>query len=146
MRKLVLLTLCAVMVVSVASYVISVQAKVKYDDELIVTATPDVLWPPNHKMVSITLDAFCIVCSPGNPCACCAKAYIEGIESNEPIVEGVDYIIYNTHPPTLALRAERSGKTGEGRIYQIHVREALPKLCCDPNYATVIVTVPHDQR
>ncbi len=144
MRKLVLLVLVAVVTITAVSLTIHAYSKAR-GDQLILAATPNVLWPPNNKMVAIDLDAFCAACSRANPCPCCATIVIDSIESNEPIVQGVDYVAnIGVNPPQLALRATRLGK-GDGRTYTIHVHELNP-ICCDPPTATVVVTVPHDQR
>jgi hypothetical protein len=106
------------------------------------TATPAVLWPPNHKMVPVTVRvAATDRCSPSVSCR------ITAVASNEPI-NGLgdgdtapDWVV--TGPLTVNLRAERSGK-GNGRVYTITVQ------CADPsgNQVTkrVTVRVPHDQE
>ncbi len=86
-----------------------------------VKANPNVLWPPNHKMVSITLRV-------GATDSCSAATWkIIGVTSSEP-VNGLgdgdtapDWQIVGDHG--LKLRAERSGK-GKGRTYTITVRAA----------------------
>jgi hypothetical protein len=106
-----------------------------------VTASPEVLWPPNHKMVPATLTV-----SVSDICDAAPICRIIALTSNEP-VEGLgdgdtapDWEI--TGDLTVNLRAERSGKGG-GRIYTIMVQ------CTDAsgNGSTkaVTVTVPHDQ-
>jgi len=82
-----------------------------------VTANPNKLWPPNHKMVPVVLT----VDATDN---CDSVCQIVLVESNEP-VNGLgdgntspDWII--TGDLTVKLRAERSG-TGSGRIYTITV-------------------------
>lgn len=106
-----------------------------------VVANPDVLWPPNHKMVEVTLtvDAYDI-CDPAPTCQ------IVDVTSNEPVNGPGDG---NTDPDwevtselTVDLRAERSG-TGAERVYTIRVE------CTDASAntatASVDVIVPHDQ-
>ena len=98
-----------------------------------VTATPDMLWPPNHKMVSVALAV--AVSDDTDPDPVCA---ISGVTSNEPI-DG-DFEI--TGALTVDLRAERLGG-GDGRVYTVEVE------CADAtgNIATASsgVLVPHDQ-
>ena len=103
-----------------------------------VTASPDRLWPPNHKMIPVVL----AVDATDN---CELVCQIESVASNEP-VNGLgdgdtspDWVI--TDDLTVNLRAERSG-AGSRRIYTITVE------CKDESgnssTDTTEVTVPHD--
>lgn len=105
------------------------------------TASPNVLWPANHKMARVTVNASASDNCGGNP-----VCRITSVSSNEP-VNGLgdgdtapDWEIIGKL--ALKLRAERSGK-GSGRIYTISV------MCADVvgNSSTgeVSVSVPHDQ-
>ena len=100
-----------------------------------VTATPNVLWPANNKMVpvSLTMD----VTDNSDPAPVCQ---ITDVTSNEAAAETAWQI---TGPLTLDLRAQRFGM-GMGRIYTITVS------CTNSSQlsssATVTVSVPHDQR
>ena len=102
---------------------------------------PGTLWPPNHKMVPVTMEVTVTDNLDPNP-----VCKIFDVTSNEPI-DGLgdgdtapDWEI--TGDLTADLRAERSG-TGSGRVYSITVE------CTDEagNSApdTASVTVPHDQ-
>ncbi len=98
-----------------------------------IMADPDRLWPPNRRMVPVSLDVVLEDGSTGG--SLCA---IQGVTSNEPLVEN-DYEI--TGPLSVDLRAWRKGQ-GDGRIYTIEV------LCQDgaaQASGTVEVKVPHDQ-
>jgi CHRD domain len=105
------------------------------------SANPSTLWPPNHRMVNVTVRASVTdACGP-------TTWRITRVTSNEP-VNGTgdgdtapDWQI--TGPHTLKLRAERSGR-GHGRIYSIYLRakDAAGNLS-DPTLVTV--TVPHSQ-
>jgi hypothetical protein len=99
------------------------------------SATPNVLWPPNLKMVPVTVS---VITEGGCDAVSCR---ITTVESNEPINEGVDWVI--TGDLTLNLRAKRLG-TGSGRVYTMTVE------CTDSfgNSATktITVAVSHDQR
>jgi hypothetical protein len=107
-----------------------------------ISADPDVLWPPNHKMVEVTVSVeFEDICDPEPFC------YILGVSSNEPINGPGDGNTepdweYTDDPLVVLLRAERSGG-GDGRIYTIEVE------CMDASgnitMVDVEVTVPHDK-
>lgn len=100
------------------------------------------LWPPNHKMVLVTVNY-----STGDNCTPSAGINCTlSVSSNEP-VDGTgdgdtspDWEVVDAHH--VRLRAERSGG-GNGRVYTITIT------CTDGagNVATqtVTVTVPHDQ-
>ena len=84
------------------------------------TASPNLLWPPNHQMVAVTLTAQ--VQDVGDPTP---QTSIVLVTSNEP-VNGTgdgdtapDWVI--TGPLTVNLRSERAGG-GNGRAYTITVR------------------------
>jgi PKD domain len=107
-----------------------------------VTASPGTLWPPNHKMVSVT-----VAVSVSDLCDAIPVCQIISVSSNEP-VNGLgdgdtapDWVI--TGNLTLNLRAERSGM-GTGRVYTSTIQ------CTDASgnssTKTVTVNVPHDQR
>lgn len=103
------------------------------------TASQEIIWPPNHKMVSVTLNAV----ATDNVGVTSLK--IVSATSNEPdngLGDGdKPNDIQVTGDLTLNLRAERSGK-GKGRIYTVTVeaRDAAG------NAATksVTVSVPKD--
>ncbi len=106
-------------------------------------ASPSSLWPPNHKMVNVTVNYTATDnCTPSGSIVC----QIISVTSNEPI-DGLgdgdtapDWEIVNNQ--LVRLRAERSG-TGTGRVYTITIR------CTDGagnnTFKTVTVTVPHNQ-
>jgi hypothetical protein len=107
-----------------------------------ITASPDTLWPPNHKMVEVSVDVSAADnCDPNPVCM------IISVTSNEPedaLGDGAtapDWEI--TDDLTVNLRAERSGQ-GSGRVYTITVQ------CTDTSNnsatASATVTVPHDQQ
>lgn len=105
-------------------------------------AAPNELWPPNHKMVSVTIN---VVVSDN--CGVGVTSKITDVSSNEPengLGDGdsaPDWEI--TGNLTLNLRAERSGK-GIGRVYVITVE------CSDEHgnrsTGTVTVKVPFSKK
>jgi hypothetical protein len=107
----------------------------------IVSVTPSILWPANHKMVPVRVTA-----SASDNCGT-VRCMIISVTSNEPI-NGLgdgdtapDWEI--TGDLTVNLRAERSG-SGSGRIYTITVN------CADgagnSSSQAVTVGVPKDQK
>jgi len=106
------------------------------------TADPSSLWPPNHKMVDVTVSYDVTDNCPLPPNSCTLS-----VTSNEP-VNGKgdgdtfpDWIVVDDHH--VLLRAERAGN-GDGRIYTITIT------CTDSGGNSsedqVEVTVPHDRR
>jgi uncharacterized repeat protein (TIGR01451 family) len=104
-------------------------------------ADPSVLWPPNHKMVNVTVSYEVMDNCPLPPGSCTLT-----VTSNEPVDgEGdghtsPDWIVLDDHH--VLLRAERAGN-GNGRIYTITIT------CTDSggnsSSESVTVTVPHDR-
>lgn len=104
------------------------------------SASPCVLWPPNHKMKDVKVDYMA-----GDSCGSFAGCSLS-VTSNEP-VDGVgdsntspDWLVINDH--LVQLRAERAGN-GNGRVYTIKVT------CKDSAGRTVskttMVKVPHNR-
>src|SRR5438552_18430093 len=101
-----------------------------------VSASPNVLFPPNHKFVDVTINYL-----PGCLPAFCTLS----VTSNEPVNGGgdgntsQDWKVVNANH--VLLRAERSGE-GTGRIYAVKITCSGGNL--GPGTATVNVTVPHN--
>ncbi|MEI2770809.1 MAG: hypothetical protein V9G98_08785 [Candidatus Competibacter sp.] len=99
-------------------------------------ANPNVLWPPNNKMVSVT-----VTVSASSSCDTTLACAIQSVTGNEPLSAG-DWQITNPPSLTVNLRATRAGN-GIGRVY------TLTGECTDTsgNIAplSTTVTVPHDQ-
>ncbi len=103
-----------------------------------VTASPSRLWPPNHKMVPVS-----VTTAAADVCGA-ASCEIASVTSNEPANghgdgnTAADWQI--TGPTTVNVRAERSGG-GDGRVYTLTVR------CTDPagnaSTGSTTVTVAH---
>src|SRR6266496_6584567 len=104
-------------------------------------ADPSVLWPPNHRMVNVTVSYQVTDNCPLPPNSCTLS-----VTSNEPINgtgdgdTSPDWIVLDDHH--VLLRAERAGN-GNGRIYTITIT------CIDSggnsSSESVTVTVPHDR-
>lgn len=103
------------------------------------TASPLSLWPPNNKMVAVTINAVVSsVCDPS------PMTKIISVSSNEPansdaVANGQAVITGNQ---TLKLLAQRNGK-GSGRIYTITVQSTDSS--GNTAKKTTTVVVPHDQ-
>ena len=105
------------------------------------TANPSVLWPPNHRMVNVTVSYDVTDNCPLPPNSC-----VLTVTSNEPVFghgsghTSPDWIVLDDHH--VLLRAEREGG-GNGRIYTTTIT------CTDSGGNSsndqVEVTVPHDQ-
>jgi Tol biopolymer transport system component len=99
------------------------------------TATPNVLWPPNHRMVRVSVNVG--VADDSDPAPVCR---ITEVTSNEMIAAVAWQMIGAL---TIDVRAERLG-FGTGRIYRLAVT------CTNSSElsstAEVRVTVPHHQR
>jgi hypothetical protein len=105
------------------------------------SATPDTLWPPNHKFVPVSLAT-----TVTDTCDVAPVCKVTSVVSSEPPLGGgsgntePDFLI--TGASKVLLRAERDG-TGPGRTYTITVQ------CTDQSgnssQKAAVVTVPHDQ-
>jgi hypothetical protein len=103
------------------------------------SATPSVLWPPNHKLVRDTIDY--TVSDDCDAAPVCSLS----VSSNEGDGGGSgntspDWQVVNAH--AVDLRAERAG-TGDGRVYTVTIncKDSLPL----SSSKAVTVIVPHDQ-
>jgi probable HAF family extracellular repeat protein len=108
---------------------------------LTLTAHPDRLWPPNHRMVPVHIQV-----SVEDACDTQPVCRVSSVSSNQPETrlgakpKVKDWEIVDDL--TVKLRAERSGKEGD-RIYTLTVE------CVDQSgnnsAGTTTVTVPHDR-
>jgi len=111
-----------------------------------VTLTPSQLWPPNHKLVTISADVTVSDESDPDP-----AVELVSITSNEPdsglgrkdVPSDIQGAEFGTDDRLFALRAERSG-TDSGRIYTV-IYEARD-ISGNVSSATSQVLVPHDRR
>jgi hypothetical protein len=104
-----------------------------------VSANPSVLWPPNHKLVDVTIN-YSVTDNCDQP-SCTLS-----VTSNEPI-NGIgdgdtspDWEAVG--PNKMRLRSERAG-SGTGRIYTIPI--SCTDLSGNSSTKSVAVTVPHDK-
>jgi hypothetical protein len=96
------------------------------------TATPNVLSPPNHRLVPIT-----VIVTAMNSCDPLPTSQIVSVTCNESTSPGDIQI---TGDLTLNLAATRTGY-GNGRVYTITVRST--DQLGNSSTGTVTVTVPH---
>src|SRR5262249_5935294 len=109
------------------------------------TLTPNILWPPNHKLVSVHANLTLTDASTTSP-----TATLVSITSNEPDVSAgtgnfpndIQGATLGTDDRDFLLRSERDG-LGSGRVYTVTylVRDALGNGRVVAGY----VVVPHDQ-
>ena len=106
-----------------------------------VVADASTLWPPNHRLVTVTLSGGSDI--EGGP----VTIKVTGVTQDEPVNGLGDG---DTGPDAVAgaslnqvsVRAERSG-TGDGRVYVVSYTASDPDGgSCS---GTIVVTVPHDQ-
>lgn len=125
------------------SNTIAMAVHVPYQPPVCTAASPsaNMLWPPNHKMVDITING---VTDPNN---LTPTITITGIQQDEPVNSDGDG---NTQPDgagvgtsTAQVRSERSGIAQDGRLYFI----AFSATDTDGGSCTgsVTVGVPHDK-
>ena len=104
-----------------------------------ISATPSVLWPPDHKFVDVKIDD--TVTAP------CPSTCILTVSSSEPVNAtgdgdtSPDWQIIDAHH--VLLRAEREG-SGDGRTYTITIT-CTNDLNKESSTKTVTVFVPHDR-
>ena len=106
-----------------------------------VTPSLDTLWPPNQKVVPITLSV-----SASDNCDSAFTCEIISVTSNEPVTGGSDTTTPDweiTGPLAVDLRAERSN-TGLGRVYTITIR--CTDVAGNISDKTATVTVPKNQK
>jgi hypothetical protein len=114
-----------------------------------IVATPNTLWPPNHKFVPVSVAITATdICSASTSCSIVSVTSNEAVDAHGSGHTSPDWIISKPGPAAspahlgVELRAERAGG-GIGRIYTINVQ------CSDPSGNTTTgaatVSVAHDQ-
>jgi hypothetical protein len=114
--------------------------------EVELSVSPEVLWPPNHKMVTVRTDLIV-----GDVCDGSLTVRLISITSNEPdtargdgnTVNDIQGADFGTDDREFQLRAERSGR-GSGRVYTItyEVEDASG----NATVRQAMVVVPKSQR
>jgi hypothetical protein len=109
-------------------------------------ACPEELWPPNHKMVDVKIKV-----TTSDNCGGPVDCWIEEIIDSEEMEKrgngntSQDVVFSGEmNDLTVQLRAERSGRSKEGRTYTICV--VCQDQAANETHASVDVIVPHDQR
>jgi hypothetical protein len=106
-----------------------------------VSVTPDTLWSPNHKYVTVEATVAVTDADPN------ASVTLISVTSNEPdngLGDGDkpnDIVIIDDY--TFKLRAERSGK-GDGRVYTITYE--VVDACGNSTVESAEVTVPKSKK
>jgi endo-1,4-beta-xylanase len=111
---------------------------------LAVAFSTNTLWPPNHKLVSITTTI-----QVSDNCDPDPVVRLMSITSNEPdnglgdgdTANDIQGAAFGTDDRAFLLRAERAG-TGTGRIYTVTYR--AEDAAGNGTTAQGVVTVPHD--
>jgi len=135
-----LTTTVATLTIGGVSDTFSVTTKVKSIISLNPVADKTTLWPPNNKMVAVSIQANAGD-TAGGPVTLTAK-----VSCNEPAKRGLDWtepvINQKTGVISLSVRATRLGNR-TGRIYTI----TITATGTEGNSATkkITITVPHDQ-
>jgi len=115
--------------------------------EFSVTADPDTLWPPNHKMKPVTVTA-----DVSDNCDASPDIVLVSVISDEAddapgggdghTTNDIQDADIGTEDYNISLRAERSGG-GDGRIYTITYKTT--DYAGNTTSASATVTVPHNQ-
>jgi hypothetical protein len=107
---------------------------------LSVSVSPTVLWPPNEKLIPITVTLTVKDDYDPQP-----EIKLESITANEPLEkEDIKDAQIGTDDRQFKLKAEREGKNKTGRIYT--VTYSATDASGNKATASAMVTVPHDER
>lgn len=106
---------------------------------LSITANPSVLWPPNNKLVAVTIAVTTKDNYDPEP-----EIRLESITANEPLEPGdIADATIGSDDRQFFLAAKRLGPNQEGRLYTITY--SATDASGNKAAATTTVTVPHDQ-
>jgi hypothetical protein len=105
----------------------------------IAAADPDTIWPPNHQMVAVDITG--VTDPDGDP----FTITVDGVFQNEAVSgRGAGNTAPDATLDPLAVRAERAGGEGSGRIY--HIDFTAEDSLGATSECTVTVCVPDDQN
>lgn len=104
------------------------------------SASPSVLWPPNHRMVDVTVSYTSTDNCPGTIIRSLSVTSNEPVNGDDDGDTAPDWVVVNSN--LVQLRAERSG-SGTGRVYTITI--TCTDAAGNSSTATVTVTVPLNQ-
>ena len=109
------------------------------------TATPSTLWPPNGRMVTVTVTGQFTAPTPGSGIDRSSATFAVldeygQVQPSGPVTVGAS----GAYTIRFQLQASRSGGDLDGRTYTIEVQGR--DKAGNPGQVTMIVTVPHDQR
>ena len=111
--------------------------------EITITATPETLWPPNGKLVPVTIAGTITDAGSGVNASTATYAVIDEYGSVQPrgpvTVEAAGSYAFTIH-----LQASRNGKDKDGRQYNITVY--AQDLVGNAESAATGVTVPHERQ
>ncbi|BFG81416.1 hypothetical protein PTKU46_94500 [Paraburkholderia terrae] len=105
---------------------------------LSVSVSPNLLWPPNHKMVPISATVMVKDDVDQNP-----FVTLVSVASNEPGNPHDIAAAIGTGATSFSLMSTRTGNNKAGRVYT--VTYSARNYCGSTTTATATVTVPHDQ-
>jgi hypothetical protein len=107
-----------------------------------VSASPSTLWPPNGKMVPVTVSGTITDSLSGVNRSTAAFAVVDEygtVQPNGPVTVGTG----GSYSFTVLLQASRNGNDKDGRLYTITV--SASDYAGNLGSVATIVTVPHDQ-
>jgi hypothetical protein len=116
----------------------TVQAIPPVPPTISLSLSPNAIWPPNNKM--ITIQATIAASSPNGHAT---SVQLVSITSNEPAAGDITGAAFNTDDRVFELRAKRNGG-GIGRTYTVTYR-ATDTVTGISTKASATVVVPHDQ-
>jgi hypothetical protein len=106
------------------------------------SANPATLWPPNGKMVPVTISGTITDAETGVNASTAAYAVTDEYGKIQPR-GGITLGSNGSYSFTVSLEASRNGNDQDGRHYTITV--SATDNAGNPDVASTVVTVPHDQ-